>query len=62
MKIFLGVFSMNKTEKHGKGKFFRNLLIGIFGIIIILALIGTLNRIKIIEVEQISHDASLDEL
>jgi hypothetical protein len=53
---------VNKTEKHGKGKFFRNLFIGILGIIIMPALIGTLNRIKIIEVDEISHNASLDEL
>jgi hypothetical protein len=62
MKRLLEVFGMNKTEEHGKSKFFRNLLTGILGIIIILALIGTLNKIKIIEVEQISHNASLDEL
>jgi hypothetical protein len=35
---------MNRTEKHSTGKFFRNLLIGIFGIIVMLALIGTLNK------------------
>jgi hypothetical protein len=62
MKRLLGAFGMYKTEKQRGSKFFRNLLIGISGIIVILALIGTLNRIKIIKVEQISHNASLEEL
>ena len=48
---------MNK--KYG---FLRNLFMGIVGIIIIIVLIGTLNSIKIIEAEQISHNATLEQL
>jgi hypothetical protein len=41
---------------------FGKLCAGFFVIICILILIGTFNWIKIIEVKQISHDATLDQL
>ena len=47
---------------HKKYGFLRNLFMGIFGIIIIIALIGTFTRIKIIEVKQISYNATLEQL
>ena len=47
---------------HKQYGFLRNLLMGIFGIMIIIALIGTFARIKIIEVEEISYNATLEQL
>ena len=50
---------MHKNKKH---RFLKKVLLGIAGLIIIIVLIGTLTWIPVIEVEQISRHATLEQL